>query len=570
MLIHNAFGLLIENINESVVGINKEGRLIIINKAAEKSLGLNIKEDIGKNVKQAIPETQLLRILRTGQSEYNQNFNSKSREFITNRIPLTSEGVTLGAIAIFQDVTACNKLKNQMETEKSYINILNTVINTVNECIVVVDKNGIITMMSEAYKEFIDNKHPEGMDVEEVIENSKLKRVLETGKVEIGELQKIKGNTMVSMRVPIIKDNEVIGAVGKIMFKDVRDLYSLFKKVNVLQKEVQFYKNELNEQSKAAYSFSNIIGDSPKTKYSKEIAKRAANTDSNVLILGESGTGKELFANAIHNASKRYLKPFVKINCAAIPHELLESELFGYVEGAFTGARKSGKKGKFELADGGTLLLDEIGDMPMDMQVKLLRVLQEREIEPIGSTVSKKIDVRIIAATNIDIEECINKGCFRKDLYYRLNVMKVVLPPLRERKEDIPELANELRIKIADRLGIYVEGISKEAIKYLTNYDWPGNIRELENVIERAINFLDSDLIIKPKHLPEKLLKNNTKGSYELKDGSLKSTIQDMEKGIIYDVLKKNGWNKNKTAKILGISRAGLYKKIDEYNFNNV
>lgn len=570
MLIHNAFELLIENINEAVIGINKEGRLIIISKAAEEALGLNIEEDMGKNIKQAIPETQLLRILRTGKSEYNQDFNSNNREFITNRIPLTSEGITLGAIAIFQDVTTCNKIKSEMETDKLYIQILNTVINTVNECIVVVDKNGIITMMSEAYKEFIDNKCPEGKDVEEIIENSKLKRVLETGKIEIGELQKIRGNTMISMRVPIIRDNEIIGAVGKVMFKDVRDLYSLFKKVNVLQKEVQFYKNELNKQSKATYSFSNIIGDSAKSKAAKEIAKRAANTDSNVLILGESGTGKELFANAIHNASKRYLKPFIKINCAAIPHELLESELFGYVEGAFTGARKNGKKGKFELADGGTLLLDEIGDMPMDMQVKLLRVIQEREIEPIGSTASKKIDVRIIAATNKDIEECINKGCFRKDLYYRLNVMKVVLPPLRDRREDIPKLANELRINIANRLGIFVEGISNEAVKYLSNYDWPGNIRELENVIERAINFLDSDLIIKPKHLPEKLVKNNVKISYDLKEGSLKSMLQNMEKEIIYNVLRKNGWNKNKTARVLGISRAGLYKKIEEYNFNNV
>ena len=295
------------------------------------------------------------------------------------------------------------------------------------------------------------------------------------------------------------------------------------------------------------------------------LAKRVAKVDSNVLITGESGTGKELFAHSIHNDSKRCLKPFVKINCGAIPAELFESEMFGYEEGAFTGAKKSGRKGKFEYANGGTILLDEIGDMPMNMQVKLLRVIQEKELVKVGGNDAIKVDVRIIASTNKSLEQLINDGKFREDLYYRLDVMHLRLPPLRERREDIEELSNKLLIKICKKYNVKSEGISREAIDFLKAYSWPGNIRQLENVIERAINLLDEDTCIMPKHLPEKIIKSKIK-KYSLENNYLKDVVERIEKDIIMECLKDTSGNKKEAAKILGLSRAGLYKKLNRYN----
>lgn len=569
MFLEESFKPIIENINEALISINDKGNLFFVNKKAEELLGISSEKDLGKPIEQVISETNLLRVLETGNNEVNQKFIFNNREFITNRIPIIINGQVKGTVAIFDDVTIRRKMQHEMSADKLYIDILDTIMNTFNEWVVVINEKGIITMMSKSYKEFVNCSDAEGRHVTDVIENTRMHKVLENGNMEIAEIHEIKGNKMVAMRVPLKKDGKVIGAVGKVMFKDIKDFYSIGKKLNNLEKEVEFYKDKLDKDRKAKYSFENIIGESDKIEEVKGLAKKVGNTNSNVLLIGESGTGKELFAHSIHNSSKRYLGPFVKINCAAIPSELLEAELFGYEEGAFTGAKKGGKKGKFELASGGTIFLDEIGDMPMNMQVKLLRVIQEKEIERIGGNILKEIDVRIIAATNKDLESSVKEGKFREDLYYRLNVMKIVLPPLRERKEDIPILANSLRGKVANRLGIYVEGISKETIECLMSYEWPGNIRELENVIERAINLLDSDLVIKPKHLPERLTKNKFK-KYVNESKYLKDIVEEVEKEVIRECLIKNEWNKNKTAKLLGISRAGLYKKIEEYRLENI
>lgn len=459
-----------------------------------------------------------------------------------------------------------------MDTINDYYvdkDLLNTIFNTVDECVVVVDENGIITMMSSGYKEFIGCVNPEGKHVTKVIQNTKLHIVAKTGEKEVGEIQEVNGHKMISMRVPIVKEGKVVGAIGKVMFKDLRNFKILSNKITNLEKELEYYRNELSTDRKAIYTFNNIIGRSDKSKEVMSLAKSAAKTDSNVLITGESGTGKELFAHSIHNASRRCLKPFVKINCGAIPAELFESEMFGYEEGAFTGAKRTGKKGKFEHANGGTILLDEIGDMPMNMQVKLLRVIQEKELVRVGGNDVIKVDVRVIASTNKSLEQLIKDGKFREDLYYRLDVMHLKLPSLRERVEDVEELSNELRIKICKKHGIYSEGISREAIDYLKSYSWPGNIRQLENVIERAINLLDADLSIMPKHLPEKIIKSKIK-KYSLENNYLKDIVETIEKDLVMECLNKTGGNKNETAKILGLSRAGLYKKINRYNLREL
>ena len=291
--------------------------------------------------------------------------------------------------------------------------------------LVVIDKDGMVQMLNRPYAEFlgVDQESSIGKHVTEVIENTRMHIVAQTGKEEVAQLQKINGNYMIATRVPIIKDGKIVGVVGKVLFKNLEQLNSLTKRVQSLEKELSRYKGEFRERNKATYTFHSLIGNSPTFLDAKDQAKKAAKSDSNVLILGESGTGKELFAHSIHNDSKRSMGVFIKVNCAAIPAELLESELFGYEEGSFTGAKKGGKIGKFEAADGGTIFLDEIGELPLHMQVKLLRVLQEREVERVGSTRSIPIDVRIIAATNRNLEEMVEKGEFRLDLYYRLKVM---------------------------------------------------------------------------------------------------------------------------------------------------
>ena len=451
-----------------------------------------------------------------------------------------------------------------MDFGKDAIAILETIIDNDCDAIIIVDKNALITMISKSYCDFmgITEENALGKHVTDIIENTRMHIVLQTGEAENAQLQSINGSYMVASRIPIIKNGEIIGVIGKVLFRNVKELNNLYSKIKNMKKELETYKVQLKELNTATYSFDDIIGSSDAISTAKSIACKAAQTHSNVLILGESGTGKELFAHAIHLASDRLYAPFVKVNCGAIPSALLESELFGYEGGAFTGAKKEGKIGKFELADGGTIFLDEIGDMPLHMQVKLLRAIQEKEVEKIGSIGSKKIDIRIIAATNKNLEKSMHDGSFRQDLYYRLNVVTIHIPALRERSDDISLIANYLINKISKDLNKKVIGISKEAEHYLENHPWEGNIRELENVLERAINVIADSNIISPVDLPDEIT-----GRIEPKViKSLEETIMASEKQAIMDALQAADGNKTKAAKSLEIGRTSLYEKIQKYN----
>lgn len=313
-----------------------------------------------------------------------------------------------------------------------------------------------------------------------------------------------------------------------------------------------------------------IIGNSERMTWLKAISAKAAKGSSTVLIQGESGTGKEVFAQAIHSAGSRCHGPFIKINCAALPENLLESELFGYDDGAFSGARKGGKPGKFELASGGTIFLDEIGDMSLSMQAKLLRVLQEKEIDRIGGTKTVKVDVRVIVATNRDLEDMVEKGVFRKDLYYRINIVTLLIPPLRERKEDILLLSKALLDKINSRVQHSVQGIMPDALKLLVEYDWPGNVRELENVLERAVNLLDDEVHIMPEHLPPAFKKMRLFKEKEPLDNArqLAGIVAETEKQAIYRALETAGGNRSKAAQILGIQRSAFYQKLQKHGIH--
>ena len=427
----------------------------------------------------------------------------------------------------------------------------NQVICTINEGVIVIDKKGIIKIINNAAEKMlkVNAENSIGKHILKIFPYGELLSIIENREEQLN----IKEGKFIITRKVIIQNGEVIGAL------------QIFSKKTENKVLMNSQENELSTDQKAIYTFKNIIGNGVKSQEVMKLARRVAKIDSNVLITGESGTGKELFAHSIHNASRRCQKPFIKINCGAIPAQLFESEMFGYEEGAFTGAKRSGKKGKFEYANGGTVLLDEIGDMPMNMQVKLLRVIQEKELVRVGGNDAIKVDIRIIASTNKSLEQLIKDEKFREDLYYRLDVMHLKLPALRERIEDIDELSNSLRVKICKKYNIYSEGISREAIDYLKSYSWPGNIRQLENVIERAINLLDTDIFIMPKHLPEKIINSKIK-KYSLENNYLKDVVETIEKDLIMECIKKTGGNKKETAKILGLSRAGLYKKLNRYD----
>ena len=454
-----------------------------------------------------------------------------------------------------------NPDKDINEMLELYHNIFNHIFNWV----VVVDTEGRVILLNKAYCDFlgVDQDEAIGKHVTEVIENTRMHIVVKTQKEEIGDFQKIKGNTMVANRIPIFKDGNLIGAVGTVVFKDLVEMESYVKRVRDMEKEIQFYQEEFKKMT-TGYTLKDIIGNSPEIEYVKNMIRKVATTKSNVLLEGESGTGKELVAQSIHHLSPRGDFPLIKVNCAAIPGELLESELFGYEHGAFTGSKKGGKLGKLEMANNSTILLDEIGDMPMSMQVKLLRAIQEKEIERVGGVRSKKLDFRIIASSNKNLKELVAKQQFREDLYYRLNVVKITLPPLRNRSSDIEVIARHLIKKLSKDLGLGVTEITPKAMWVLKKYSWPGNIRELSNVIERALNLMDSEGRIDTDHLAPYLRESSP--SFGLDQSlNLKDRVQKVERDSIKRALSKTKHNKLEAAKLLGISRTSLYKKIEEY-----
>lgn len=451
-----------------------------------------------------------------------------------------------------------------------FVTMMNKIFDPLPVPFILLDKDSRVRMINQVFADYLGFSKKEiiGKPVLEVDKYSRFPYVFKTKKAEIAWKHTFEnGHTAIVHRLPVLDENgEIKYGVGMVLFEDLHQFRDIIEKNKLLETELYLYKNQLKEMHGAKYSWDNIIGNSEKMSAAKFIGRRASQTNSNVLILGESGTGKELFAHAIHNDSVRNFSPFVKVNSAAIPSELLESELFGYEEGAFTGAKKGGKIGKFELANGGSIFLDEIGDMPLKMQAKLLRVLQEKEFERVGGNNIVKVDVRVIAATNKDLRQLIDEGKFREDLYYRLNVMTIEIPPLRERHGDIGELVSILLNKLSNQLGKYVSNISENAMEHLIGHSWPGNVRELENVLERAINLTDSDTIL-PVHLPI-YLKQHTRRIVDGPIRPLKDIIEDTEKEALVRCLEYTDGNKLQTAKLLEISRSSLYDKLEKYGIS--
>jgi transcriptional regulator with PAS, ATPase and Fis domain len=431
---------------------------------------------------------------------------------------------------------------------------------------IIVDRDSRIVWISDKYAtrlKLASAAEAVGQVVEDVIPNSLMREVVRTGEPIMLDIMQFGSESFVVMRVPI-KDERgrVIGAAGFMLFDRLQHLQPMVSKFQRLETQLADIQKSLAEERRVRYTFSNFLGASPAAMEAKRQARRAAQVDTTVLLLGETGTGKEVLAQAIHSASPRAHGPFIAVNVAAIPDTLLEAEFFGASPSAYTGADRRGRDGKFVLANGGTLFLDEVGDMPMSMQVKLLRVLQEKEVEPLGSNRIAKVDVRVIAASSVDLRQMVSMGRFRSDLYYRLSVLPIELPPLRERIGDLEALADHILEDIARRSGSPQRELTPTALAVLSSYGWPGNIRELRNVLEQVT--LNSD---NPRLSAEEFTLVLPRVGSSVRPGErptlkLADVVADAERSAIRSALAAAEGKKILAAELLGISRATLYQKL--------
>ena len=455
----------------------------------------------------------------------------------------------------------------------------------------VVDRAHRIVWISDGYKQFLPALERQESDfvgrrVEDVVPNTLMAQVVDSGNAILVDLLTNKAGTFLVSRLPLRDAHgAVIGAVGLVLLDHPETtMQPLISKFARLERELAEARRQLaahmTQQRRTKHTLTSFIGLSPAAAEVKRQARRVAQTDSTVLLYGETGTGKELLAHGIHAASPRAAKPFIAVNIAAVPETLLEAEFFGVAPGAYTGADRKGREGKFKLADSGTLLLDEIGDMPLSLQSKLLRVLQEQEVEPVGSNVVQRIDVRIIAATSRDLPAMVAAGTFRADLYYRLNVLPIRLPALRERLADLEPLIESLMEDIARRAGLPHKSVSADAVRWLARRPWPGNIRELRNVLEQAA-LMSDDLVLTPNHFgahpqDETAIERPTSRGSDGIDVPPEARGQDPQAGLqplsvaiarleeqaIRDAMRITGGNKVAASRLLGISRATLYDKL--------
>ena len=461
-----------------------------------------------------------------------------------------------------QSLTRLMGLGDQAEELKQQVDLFLRIFDSTENGIVITDPDGCILYLNNSYCRLleVDPNDQIGRHCTEVIDNSRMHIVGRTGKPELNQIQNLQGVNILVDRIPVKRYGQVIAVFGRVLFNDLNKVRRLARTVEAL--DDPFGRCGTRDLRSARFTFDSIVGESELMEKIRSQAGLASTNAFPVLICGESGTGKELFAHAIHNHSPRKPHPFVKINCAAIPENLLESELFGYDPGAFTGAVPRGKPGKFELANRGTIFLDEIGDMPVSMQPKLLRVLEEKAIERVGGNRVIPLDFRVIAATNQNLKQLMGEGRFRSDLYYRLNVIPLHLPPLRDRAGDIRLLAEHLLKKIAGQAGRKPPLISQKVLEIMENHTWPGNVRELANALERAfIQFQGRR--IRECDLPEAVAP--PKSRPVITPRNLYDLQKRTEQEAIRAALESCDFNKSKAARQLGIHRTLLYKKIRKY-----
>ncbi len=559
---------IVNSAHNGIVTIDRFGIITVINRAAGRIVGIPAEEAVGRHVKEVIPNTGLIEVLKTGQSMMGQRMVIAGRQILSNRSPVVDSGQVVGAVGIFQDLSEIEEISRELSTYRRLVQELEAVIESSNDGIFITDGQGVTLRANSAYqkitgikKEEVVGRHMAELVKQGLISDSATLHVLKK-REPVTIMQRVRGDKDL-----IVTGNPVFDETGNIsmVVTNVRDITRL----TMLQQELQATRALTShyQQLLAGHLFGGEgatvpVVCSPEMKSIFDLAAQVAPFPTTVLLQGESGVGKEVVAAFIHERSKRCSGPFLKINCGAIPESLLESELFGYEAGAFTGAKREGKPGLFELANQGTIMLDEIDGLPVDAQVKLLRVIQDKELTRVGGTRPVKVDVRIISATNKGLKSLADQGKFRSDLFYRLNVVSIHLPPLRERRLDIEPLVNFYLSRFCRDYGV-TKKVSSEAMDLFTRYDWPGNIRELKNCIENLVVSVP-EVDLTPAHLPASMLVTGSEPMGQITVSSvipLRRAIEQLERQLLERAVAES-CSVRGAARALEIDHATLIRKM--------
>ena len=607
---------------DGVILIDRHGNIIRVNPAAEKMFKIDFNDVAGKALRDILPEIKML--YRPGipsEASSGQHIRVRltvnSLPVLVSRMPIVENGEQIGASFEFQDISDMERIAQELEIVKEMKATIDEIINTSSDGVIVSDLNGVIKYVNEKTAILMQKSHENitGLQIQKLLHTKSPAKSV-TSETPVVDTIVINGKQCIvshrSYRSKI--SNESSGIISTIYLSDSVVTEDMAKRWFDINQKIRYYQSALEKNVDTSNIFNQIVTTNPHFVNIKRDAQRIARSSSTVLLTGESGVGKSMFARGIHEVSPRSQHPFVVVNCVSIPETLFESELFGYAPGSFTGALKTGKSGYFERADKGTIFLDEIGEIPMSIQGKLLQVLQDKEFERVGSTEKQSVDVRIIAATNRDLRDAINNKLFREDLYYRLNVIEFNLPSLRDRSQDIVPLAVSFISKYNKMLGSKITGISERARKVLREYDWPGNIRELENAIEHGANYVWEGVIDVenlPSHImdPQELSSiqkpyldysedkpqivhinqpifpvgevaesiiddalntNDSTNMFEVESvqndsNSYRNARFDFERDLLLDALKKTNGNKSAAAKLMNLSRSAFYERLQKY-----
>ncbi|HPF44434.1 MAG TPA: sigma 54-interacting transcriptional regulator [Syntrophomonadaceae bacterium] len=564
--LHAELNAVIDSAHNGILTVNEAGEIILINKAAEWVLGLKREDVVGKMISRVLPQSKLPEVLASGQSGFGQKVVYQGKGFISNMSPVLGNDQIIGAVEVFQDISELELISEELNYTKEIKEELSAIIDSSFDGFHITDEHGKTLRVNQAFERIttIPVKDLIGKTISELVDKGVysqdvLKLVLEKREPVTISQESKPGNTVIITASPIFDEQDNLFRIV-INVRDISELNDLRKQLEQARTLSHHYQEKLNRYNLAEQ----YVIRSKESRDLADLCVRLGQVDATVLIKGESGVGKEFAAQLIHSNSSRRDQPMIKVNCAAIPESLFESELFGYEPGAFTGASKEGKRGFFEAAHGGTLLLDEIGEMPFNTQAKLLRAIQEKVITRVGGTKPITVDVRLIAATNRDLQEMVQNKEFRRDLYFRLNVIPVTVPPLRDRKVEIPFLVDHFVKKFNAKYG-FKKRIDERQIKALMNYDWPGNVRELENLIERVLVTSPGN-VIRQINLHDLDSTDYEAINYEHFIGfKLQAAVEQLEKYLIQNSLVTLGTTR-KAAQELGVSQPTIVRKAAKYN----
>lgn len=563
-----------------IIAIDNEGSIMVYNPAAERILGRARGEVFGRHISELDPEMGLLDTMDTMTATTGLRVEINGRKVLTNRTPLVYDSICFGAMSVFMDMSEYDAVCSQLTSSMLTVREFDAIFESSYDGFYIANHDGRVTRVNSAWERICGFPRSLiiGKKAQELVENkcfdqsvaveamNQKKSVTLLVNITKGPRQ---GTQVMATGTPIFAGDGNIDQIV-VNVRDMTDLEQLRRRLDASVELNRRYASELEQVRLQQLKMEDLVMRSTPMKKITEMAARIAMVDSTVLVMGESGVGKEVITNKIHALSRRKNQPFIKVNCGAIPDNLLESELFGYAGGAFTSAKKEGKPGMFELAAGGTLFLDEIGELPLNLQVKLLRVLQEKKLTRIGDIKEMAVDVRVIAATNKDLTALIKTGAFREDLFYRLNVFGIIIPPLRERREDIPALLNKFLLKNNEKYGMK-KSFSTATVERLMNYAWPGNVRELENLVERLV-VLVNEPYIEPFHLPEAMQANTVREQFA-GDGAVppgsrvtyRQALEAMEERLLRQTFKEQGTTR-KVAEVLGVNQSTIVRKMKQYS----